>query len=170
MRIPEDGQKDGLKALRLVRSLDPGGEMFRRGIWNRATGIQHLSWSYGYLKGRRREGAMLVHSSICWRLRQCKVEYTNTFFDMANAFMSPEKSELDGAADSHCKHASDAHLMKDHHYFSMTRIECCDDELTLAVGRGNLPGDTISCLEFLTVYEPIVESGTGRSMPPLDVH
>ena len=68
--------------------------MFRKGIWNRTTGIQYLSWSYGYLKGRRREGAMLVHIACFWRLRQCKVEFTNTFFDMANAFMSPEKSEL----------------------------------------------------------------------------
>ncbi len=97
------------------------------------------------------------------------MEYTNTFFDMANAFMSPEKSELDGAGDSHCKNASDAHLMKDHHYFSMTRIECCDDELTLAVGRGNLPGPFPVWSSWQSV-SPLWRSGIGRLMPLLDVH
>jgi len=67
---------------------------------------------------------------------------------MANAFCSPGKDKFDYIADGHRKNISDAQLLKDHHYFSMTRIECCDDDLTLAVGTWNLQGDTIACLEF----------------------
>ncbi len=62
----------------------------------------------------------------------------------ARAVAKPPPLSPPVVADKHRRNVSDAKLMRDHHYFTMARIERCDGDLTLAVGTGNLPGGTIS--------------------------
>lgn len=50
---------------------------------------------YGFQRGRRRQGAMLVQMCMAWRATSLNASWWRTHFDLRNAFMTPVHEEMD---------------------------------------------------------------------------
>eukprot|EP00972_Heterocapsa_arctica_P106804 15733273-Heterocapsa_arctica.AAC.1 len=68
--------------------------MFFASMWT-ARPRQRATHSFGFIADRRREEAQLIIQVACWRLHQIGYSPVSIFYDIANAFPSMTRSELD---------------------------------------------------------------------------
>ena len=155
-QLGKSNGKRGCAGVRLINVLDPGGKIFFKYLWGDARPPRY-AYTYGFRKGRRREQAILILHCIRWKLRQMGLSHTTTLHDVANAFPSPEHSDLHAMVDV-CAREGDEELLK---------ARCSDtvmvigghggQEIAVRPGCGGLQGDTSMPPMFSATYDPGID-------------
>eukprot|EP00959_Pyramimonas_sp_CCMP1952_P121163 2533256-Pyramimonas_sp.AAC.1 len=163
--------KADCQGVRLVHSLDSFGKIYYKCLWRANPDLSSYAnrgHAYGYMKRRRREGAVLVQSLCGERLRESKLSFFSTFYDATNAFHSVEHWLLKMFVKQHASPFAAALLGQrlDHGQMS---LECVDGILEVALGSGTLPGDTVAPVWFLGVYHWCLDGYMGEDSPGLSV-
>ena len=77
--------------------MDPIGKAYYAAGLRRQRQVTHTDQDYGFIKGRRREGAILAMAVIEYRARAAGYSYASTMKDMSNAFASCNWLTMDTA-------------------------------------------------------------------------
>eukprot|EP00959_Pyramimonas_sp_CCMP1952_P178850 3738803-Pyramimonas_sp.AAC.1 len=165
-----NGKKD-CAGLRLVHSLDPFGKAFYKYLWRANYGLTiaaSRNYAYGYLKHRRREGAILVQSLVQERLREAGHSYSTEFYDATNAFHSVSHDMLMMFIRLNADEFATA-LFAQRLQHGHVSLACVDGILEMGIGSGTLPGDSIACLWFLGPYHWSVDGIVSPECPGLSV-
>eukprot|EP00959_Pyramimonas_sp_CCMP1952_P189613 3966568-Pyramimonas_sp.AAC.1 len=97
--------KSECKGQRLVHSLDSFGKSYYGVLRSRYPELARSAdrvYSFGHLKGRRREEAILAQCVCAARLHGSKIGRLTTLYDATNAFHSVEHEYLHAYVDEHC--------------------------------------------------------------------
>ena len=112
VQIGKNNGKNKCKAIRLINKLDAAGKMWFKTIWKTARPAA-TDFSYGFLKYRRREQAILVQNIMTWRLRSSKYSHITSFHDVANAFPSISTQTLDEMVEKQLNRTIKQYLKQD---------------------------------------------------------
>jgi hypothetical protein len=159
--ISKNNNKSGCRGQRLIHKLDAAGKSFYGSIWRRHR-QDRSNWyeAFGFLAHRRRESAIFIQQQVRARLLQHGFGCLTQFYDVRNAFPSPEHSALDEMVDVIIK-PQDRALVKQRYKEAVVVVEGGDENenqvsLALHPRVGNLQGDTVSPDQFLALYVPIL--------------
>ena len=91
--------KPGPAGKRIYHIMDPIGKAYYTGCLKRRKTKTHTEQDYGFIRERRREGAILAMAVIEHRAKQAGWNYVSSMKDMSNAFASCDWDEMDKAND-----------------------------------------------------------------------
>eukprot|EP00972_Heterocapsa_arctica_P010267 1507600-Heterocapsa_arctica.AAC.1 len=111
--IPKLNGKIGCEAARLINLLDSFGKAWYGTLWQMTQRVWNTH-SYGFVPGRRREGAMIQLRCAHWWMTHLKQGWTSCYYDIKNAFPSVSKWRLDEVIEEVAPTA-DQQLLKSRH-------------------------------------------------------
>lgn len=151
-QLGKSNGKRGCKAIRLINLLAPEGKAFFSLVW-RVSPERRSTLSYGFLKRKRREQAILIQNTIGWKLRKLGMGHYVGLHDVANAFPSMGHQTLDQTMDQHAKDG-EAGLLKFRYKHTMVSIHCKDGSCANVVPTtGGLQGDSVMANMFREGYD-----------------
>eukprot|EP00972_Heterocapsa_arctica_P093367 13772887-Heterocapsa_arctica.AAC.1 len=109
--ISKHNGKEGCLGMRLLNLLDDMGKAWSLQLWQRACHEYDIC-SYGFIPGRRKEGAILQVNCALWRAHRIHRSTVACLWDVSNAFPSLSHTALDRAVDE-VHNGQDAVLAKD---------------------------------------------------------
>eukprot|EP00972_Heterocapsa_arctica_P014894 2193036-Heterocapsa_arctica.AAC.1 len=96
--VPKLNGKTGCEAARLINILDSFGKAWYGTLW-RTVESEWEAHSYGFVPGRRREGAMVQFRCAQWWLAHLREGWMSCYYDIKNAFPSVARWRLDQVID-----------------------------------------------------------------------
>jgi hypothetical protein len=158
--IPKLNGKIGCEAARLINLLDSFGKAWFGTTWQ-MTQREWNAHSYGFVPGRRREGAMLQLRCAQWWMIHLKQEWTTCYDDIKNAFLSVVRWRLDKVIEKVAP-TTDQQLLKFRHQIALmmlpSNVSGESDELLCVEPRtGDLQGDPSAAQKYILAMDPYVE-------------
>ena len=117
----------------------------------------------GFLKHRRREGALLVQQSSMWRARRLGPSAVLNNADMSNAFGSTDWQCLDKAVEEDLLLAEDVAFGQQRYKWACVEMPCADGggSLVMRIACGSLMGDPFAVDGFGRVFKHPIEKWNG---------
>ena len=84
----------GTKGLRIIHTFCPFWRCFLRGLVLKGSQFLPPSWAHGGIKGRRREGLMLIARVGAYKLRKARRPHAIKSYDATSAFHSGDLDDL----------------------------------------------------------------------------
>lgn len=156
--IDKQNGKSGCKRLRVISKLDPTGEDFHRRAWQSQTANRTPPiYASGFVKGRRRESAIMIQRCNKKRLIRGNRGYLAISHDVANAFPSPCHDRMDIMVDREAK--SGSRIMKRRHRRARVILKGPGGaKQPVKLGCGATQGDTASPEMFVVTYDDPIAS------------
>ena len=141
---------------RVVHVLDPLGKSFYSQLVAKRAPAAPSPLDHGFLKHRRKEGALLIQMCAAWRLKEAGYNFVVNNHDLANAFGSSAWPSLEDA----CAQL----LCEEDRHFGIQRIQWTSIGLPLGAGRevlirpscGAAMGDPFAVHSFSRAFAPPV--------------
>ncbi|CAE8603841.1 unnamed protein product [Polarella glacialis] len=139
------------------------GKAWNGRLWRTHT-AKHSHNSYGFIPHRRREQAVVQVQCLLWKLRRAGINALTSFFDVTNAFPSPDFHSLDRAISRKRFCKADGNLLSQRHRAAHFVLhDHTGAEALVKSGCGDMQGDSVAPEKFTLVYEPLVSSWQQRT-------
>eukprot|EP00959_Pyramimonas_sp_CCMP1952_P233903 4887729-Pyramimonas_sp.AAC.1 len=106
---------------------------------------------HGFVRGRRRENAVLIALNTSWRLRSVGRTHALCLKDMSNAFSSSTYEAMSDSVDLHVTE-HDRALCRQRFEHSVVGLPSCDGEVTVKPFQGGTMGDPYIVSMFLATF------------------
>ena len=152
------GVGGGTATTRMIHLLCPFWRAFYRNLKNRGRKWSPPPQLHGFVKGRRREGAMATQLILSARLRKLGKSHIRVFFDGTNAFASASREALTEQVDGLLL-KEDRGLVGERRTNSMIYMDLQGEDRPLRVVPkcGALMGDSNAPEDFSQAYRPGIE-------------
>lgn len=151
------GTAEGPRGKRVVHVLDPLGKGFFASLVARKDPAPPSHMDHGFLRGRRKEGALLVQMCAAWRTRQQGRNFVMNNHDISNAFASSSWQALD-RANASITNPIDASLGMQRYRWATISLPTGDSAQLLVKNHcGGSMGDPYIVHSFCRAFHPPVQ-------------
>ena len=153
--------KIGPAGKRIYHIMGPIGKAYYSSCLARQQTRNHMDQDYGFIRGRRREGAILAMAVTEYRARKAGFNYVTAMKDMSNAFASCAWTTMD-EANSKIMPEDSRDLGQQRYRRATFTIPCRDQEAGVCVKPhcGGLIGDPYMVSNFVASFSPCILTWT----------
>lgn len=150
--IDKRNGKAGPNALRILARKCLFGQAVEKGYKRYGYIGGYGDYAFGGVRGRRREGTIIIQNVVSWRLRTLGIPHATGLYDQANAFHSVDTTRLDKTDDEYLR-AADAGLAKSSIHRTSLHINAFDSDVDVLMRSGVAQGRAAGPLRYIRTFD-----------------